>query len=222
MIEVVHPKYGQGVLIEKLTASGFKEIWFVSFANGALKIRVNKDELNVTDKKSLLTSPKVKSRRKIQKTAAPTVPEQRFAIESLRYGLVYPQAVEQLTVGSNELVRKLEQRISRVLTTAKPETYVLVGEYGTGKTHFLNYCSYIAQKHGMSSSYVETTTNHNLSRPADLYSQIVKNLVPYNVHVVSGPSVFVEHYCRSSLFRKKVSGVWYLSDAFENSTNNEP
>jgi bacteriophage exclusion system BrxC/D-like protein/ATPase family protein associated with various cellular activities (AAA) len=220
-IKVSHPQLGLGELIKILPRSGLEEIWLVSFANGALEIGVPISDLSIVNGKKIKTEdvdikdPTPKLHKKTTKKLPKAIKRERFAIEALRYGLVYTDTVSDQTVGLEGLIRKVEEYLEKISNTGQADFITIVGPWGSGKTHSLKLCSYLARNYGFATSFVETSSNHNLARPAQLHDQIVKNLVPHNVGIVTGPSVFVEKYCRSQQFREALRGLQHLGPAFE-------
>lgn len=220
-MKVSHPAFGIGEVIKMLPKTGLAiKTWLVSFAGGALKTEVPETELSVIPENGVQES-KDSRHETVPLTQSSIVPpvrelcKERYSIEALRYGLVYTKTVKVQTVGLDDLVKQLEKRIKHVCQNASTRFLALVGPWGSGKTHTLKLSSLIAQSHGLSTSIVETTANHNLARPAELQDRIIKNLVPSNVGMVTGPSVFVEKYCRTPSFRQALRNLNYLRPAFE-------
>lgn len=96
----------------------------------------------------------------------------RFIIESLRLGIVPYEYVEELTLGrNNEIgqIRKwLEDKEQKILS--------IIGEYGSGKTHLIQYAIYQALKTGFATAWIEIDPNESpFHRPKRVYSYMIKN-----------------------------------------------
>ncbi len=100
----------------------------------------------------------------------------RRMIEAFRLGIVPHQDVESFTFGREQQVQTIEAAL-RELARGKGDVYMAEGEYGTGKTHLLEYLHHRALARGMAASLVQfdplEVTPH---RPKRVYRELVHNL----------------------------------------------
>jgi hypothetical protein len=75
-------------------------------------------------------------------------------IESLRFGLVPEENIEELTLGFEELSSWVEKGLSKCLHDI-PCGFQVSGPYGTGKSHTLSLIRYMARKKGFLTARVE-------------------------------------------------------------------
>jgi hypothetical protein len=101
--------------------------------------------------------------------------ELRRAVEALRFGLVPPAGIEQLTIGFQELSRWIESRLPYRNGEA-PTLSEVCGPFGTGKSHTMAIVRYVAQKLGYVTAHVEVDGRLvSLSDPAHLLSALWSN-----------------------------------------------
>jgi hypothetical protein len=100
----------------------------------------------------------------------------RRMIEAFRLGIVPHQDVESFTFGREQQVEVIEGAL-RELGRGRGDVYMAEGEYGTGKTHLLEYLHHRALARGMATSLIQfdprEVTPH---RPKRVYREIVHNL----------------------------------------------
>lgn len=170
--QVEHPFYGVG-RIRETRFGGFS--FKVEFEDGSiLWLRFN-------DVKFL---GKISSERRSKKTVDHLVPkssplnfdgyfEPRKMIEAFRLGIVPFDCIENITCG-----REIEiNQIIDWLNNPQQSILFLVGGYGTGKTHLLNYLyDYLPQK-GFVTSYVSIDPQEcPFHKPKKIYSEIARTL----------------------------------------------
>lgn len=100
----------------------------------------------------------------------------RRMVEAFRLGIVPHQDVETFTFGREEQVRTVLRALAR-LESGQGDVYIVEGEYGTGKTHLLEYLHHRALASGVVTSMVQLdpveVTPH---RPKRVYREMVHNL----------------------------------------------
>jgi hypothetical protein len=100
----------------------------------------------------------------------------RRMIEAFRLGIVPHQDVEQFTFGREKQVEIVDAALG-ALGKGRGDVFMVEGEYGTGKTHILEYVHHRALAAGMVTSIVQfdprEVTPH---RPKRVYREIVHNL----------------------------------------------
>ena len=161
--EVHHPKYGRGVV--KLTRhKGFELL--VTFEDGLTRwVRI--DELTETGI-TQITEPPV--------PPPPVFSDERLKsrrmIEAFRLGIVPYDCVEEFTFGRD----KETKEIMDWLNSPDEGTSLLVGEYGTGKTHLLHYALGNALQNGFAIAWVEMDPNEApFHKPKRVYNHLIKN-----------------------------------------------
>lgn len=96
----------------------------------------------------------------------------RRMLEAFRLGIVPYDCVGEFTFGRDEEVRK----ITKWLDASKESTMLIIGEYGTGKTHLLHYAIGHAIQKGFAVAWVEMDPNEApFYKPKRVYSRLVQN-----------------------------------------------
>ena len=106
-----------------------------------------------------------------------TLSEEQFkarkVIDALRLGIVPYRYVEELTFGREKEV----EAIMRWLSSPDSSSIVIIGEYGTGKSHLLEYIYSSALRNNWAVSLIELDLNEvNFSRPKNIYRRLVLSL----------------------------------------------
>jgi hypothetical protein len=92
----------------------------------------------------------------------------RRAIEALRFGLVPEDAIEELTLGYEELREWVLDRLPHV-HGGSPQVSEICGPYGSGKSHTMAVIRYLARREGYVTARVEVDgLNVSLSDPERL------------------------------------------------------
>lgn len=96
--------------------------------------------------------------------------------EAFRLGVVPHQDVESFTFGRDREVGLVQSALAR-LKDGKGDVYLVEGEYGTGKTHLLEYIHHRALQTGMLVSICQFDPQEvSPHRPKRVYREIVHNL----------------------------------------------
>ena len=94
----------------------------------------------------------------------------RWKIETLRLGIFPHKYIDEFTFGRTE-ERKY---ILKWLNESKKGSLILSGEYGVGKTHFLEYMKKIAIENKWAVSFLQLDKHQNpLNKPKALYKEII-------------------------------------------------
>lgn len=106
-----------------------------------------------------------------------TIPADSFKsrrmVEAFRLGIVPLDCVDSFTFGRDKETDEFESW----LDDQEEPTLLLLGEYGTGKTHFLHYVYWRALDQDFAVSYVEIDPNETpFHKPKRIYSHLVQNL----------------------------------------------
>lgn len=100
----------------------------------------------------------------------------RRMVEAFRLGIVPHQDVEKFTFGREKQVEIVDAALT-ALAKGRGDVFMVEGEYGTGKTHILEYIHHRALGAGMATSLVQfdpqDVTPH---RPKRVYREIVHDL----------------------------------------------
>lgn len=159
---VIHPEYGKGEVID-VRRNGFE--FQVNFGNRHRIVRCDEIEEDNPISEAIPS-------RKPSKTPSPNF-KFRQMIEAFRMGIVPEKYVKDFTFGRDAEINSIEQW----LNTFKESSKLLIGAYGTGKTHLLNYTHYQAIIEGYAVAYVAMDdTETPFSNPKRVYSQLVQNL----------------------------------------------
>ncbi|OYD14576.1 hypothetical protein CH330_08190 [candidate division WOR-3 bacterium JGI_Cruoil_03_51_56] len=97
-------------------------------------------------------------------------------IEAFRLGIVPHQDVEAFTFGREKEVGVIQSALKR-LEHGKGDVYLVEGEYGTGKTHLLEYIHHRALQMGMVTTICQFDPREvSPHRPKRVYRELVHNL----------------------------------------------
>jgi len=161
--EVYHSKYGRGV-VKQSRYKGFE--LQVTFEDGLTRW-VRLDELTETG----VTHPTPP----VAPRVSPAFTNERFKhrriIEAYRLGIVPYDCVDEFTFGRDEET----QLLMDWLDDPDKSTMLVVGEYGTGKTHLLHYAQGHALKKGFAVAWVKMDPNEApFHKPKRVYSRLVQ------------------------------------------------
>lgn len=96
----------------------------------------------------------------------------RRMIEAFRLGIVPYDCVNDFTVGRDYEIKK----INEWLKNSKENILIIIGEYGSGKTHLLHYAFGNALNDNFAVSWVELDPNETpFYKPKQIYARIVYN-----------------------------------------------
>jgi hypothetical protein len=164
---VIHPKYGRGV-VTKTRDNG--TILYVHFNKEIGTCAVYADEVGFCDFQDQQVRQHTKPSRNIQQEERL---KPRRMIEAFRYGIVPEDCVRDYTFGRDEEI----ERVTQWLNAPEESGLLIVGQYGAGKTHFLNCIRSLALDHGFAVSTAQVSPLESpFSKPKRLYSQLVKSL----------------------------------------------
>ncbi|MEO0085387.1 MAG: BREX system ATP-binding domain-containing protein [candidate division WOR-3 bacterium] len=100
----------------------------------------------------------------------------RRMVEAFRLGIVPHQDVETFTFGREEQVKTVQRALAR-LESGQGDVFIVEGEYGTGKTHLLEYFHHQSLASGFVTAMAQLdpveVTPH---RPKRVYRELVHNL----------------------------------------------
>lgn len=160
---ISHPKYGSGLVIDT-RARGFE--LHVLFDDG-LKRWVRLNEL--TDAGLVTAAMPVA-------TLAPSPVsdahlKSRRMLEAFRLGIVPYDCVDAFTFGREKEIEILENWLK-----FDDSIMLFVGQYGTGKSHLLNYAYYYALQQGFAVAHVEMDPRESpFYKPKRVYSRLIQS-----------------------------------------------
>ena len=165
---IYHPVYGRGE-VTATEANGF--YLHVQFSDGR-KRKIRRDHVEFEENAAAVSEPHIpashtRSGNKRQPNDA------RRIIEALRMGIVPDTEMSQFTFGREREINSLKSWLEEHTDNAR----FIVGSYGSGKTHLLNYLRTMAIQEGYAVALVEIDRQETpFSRPKRIYRQIVQNL----------------------------------------------
>ena len=163
--EVHHSRYGRGV-VKRTRHKGFE--LEVVFEDGVTRW-VRLDELKETAMK--FPEPPVPPHP--PRAVSSDELKYRRMIEAFRLGIVPYDCVEEFTFGRDEETRRLMDW----LDSSNYSTLLIIGGYGTGKTHLLHYGLGKALQQGFAVAWVELDPNEApFHKPKRVYSRLIQNL----------------------------------------------
>lgn len=191
---VEHERYGRGV-VERSRGGGFE--LYVRFEDG-LRRWVRFDEVRYLAEELSISRPG---------PPRPVLPRNKFRarrmIEAFRMGIVPQDMVEEFTFGRE---REIE-RITRWLEEGEDGALLIIGEYGSGKTHLLEYTKHIALKRGWAVSKVDLDPQEvSLHRPKRVYAEIASAFRYKEGNDIKSFRDFI----RSVSGRGELRNHWYL------------
>jgi P-loop Domain of unknown function (DUF2791) len=164
---VIHPKYGRGLVTK---ARDNRTILYVRFNNEIGTCALRPDEVIFCDLQDQQTHQHTKPPINIQQEERL---KPRRMIEAFRYGIVPEDCVRDYTFGREKEI----ERVAQWLNDPEESGLLVVGQYGSGKTHFLNYIRSLALEHRFAVSTAQVSPlDSPFSRPKRLYSQLVQSL----------------------------------------------
>ncbi len=163
MIQIEHNNYGSGI-IRKQRYGGFE--YYIEFSDGISRW-LRRDEI------TLLTEPKILSKHKAYERQ---IPQDQFtarkAIEALRLGIVPHDSIETFTIGRDKEIKQL----TKWFDNSKAGSLFIRGEYGSGKSHLLEYIQSWALKNNWATSTVEIGLEENpFYKPYQIYREIIRS-----------------------------------------------
>ncbi|MEW6126463.1 MAG: BREX system ATP-binding domain-containing protein [Acidobacteriota bacterium] len=174
---VTHPLFGRGQVVELRNAA--REA-VVRFDNG-IRAVVQTTMLSVLQPSALPqpVAPQPVAPTKPEVAATPEQTQQleaRRAIEALRYGIVPNKRLRELSVGLEAERESLQQAFA---TTEQRggDVRVVLGEYGSGKSHFFE----LAAQEALARNFLVASTSLDLrevppNRPQRIYNALIRSL----------------------------------------------
>ncbi len=174
---VDHPLFGRGQVMELRNAAREAA---VRFDNG-IRAVVPTNILSILKSPDSTLTPPPRPIVTPRAEVAPT-PEQlqrfeaRRTIEALRYGVVPHQRIRELSAGLERERASLERAFDEVAHSGG-DVRVILGEYGTGKSHFFE----LAAQEALARNFLVATTSLDLrevppNRPQRIYNSLIRNL----------------------------------------------
>lgn len=165
---VNHPAYGQGV-VRNLRNKGFQ--LFVEFTSGHAGW-IQCDELPRETEPPRAVAGLPESAPRGGHLGDNTFDIRRI-IEALRLGIAPHDRIEELTLGRDEETKKIRDWLHQPTSPA----FLIVGEYGSGKTHILSWMASYALRTGWAVAFVETDpTDVPFHKPKRIYHRVVHTL----------------------------------------------
>jgi hypothetical protein len=160
---VIHPRHGRGIV--KQVRNGGARL-YVQYKGQAGLFLTRIDEVEFEDINPS-KSQKIRDHKK-EKELTP-----RRLIESFRHGIVPKDCIENFTFG-----REIEtKKLIHWLRDPNQSGLLLIGGYGSGKTHLLNYIKHVALKERFAVSLTEVNPFESpFSKPKRVYAKIAKNI----------------------------------------------
>lgn len=160
---IEHRIYGKGEVIER-RYRGFE--LRVKFNNEILRW-VRRDEVRFLTETPVLSKPEVQE---------PVMPKEQFKarqmIEAFRLGIVPHEHVEEFTFGRDKEIEHIKKWLNR----QNEGSQIVIGNYGTGKTHLLEYIYSIALKNNWAVSLVELDPQElPFHKPKRIYEAIINS-----------------------------------------------
>ena len=136
----------------------------VVFENGLVLWR-RREELNFLD------SPDPQEVRSPSVTASPNLLKERVIIEALRLGIVPDDEIEDFIFGRDDEIRRIKS-----LLDGPDSSLMIIGDYGTGKTHLLDYAYHMAMREGYAVARTDIDPNETpFHRPKYIYRKLISS-----------------------------------------------
>lgn len=174
---VNHPLFGRGQILELRNAARES---VVRFDNG-IRAVVQSNMLSMIEQ-AASTQPSAPRVVAQPKREIPVTPEQverleaRRAIEALRYGIVPLRRMRELSVGLEDERESLHRAFDAVERTGG-DVRVVLGEYGSGKSHFFE----LAAQEALARNFLVASTSLDIrevppNRPQRIYNALIRSL----------------------------------------------
>jgi hypothetical protein len=174
---VNHPLFGRGQVAELRNAAREAS---VRFDNG-IRAVVPLSMLSILDSTSTkpIAPPRPPITPRVEAVKTPEKQEQfaaRRAIEALRYGIVPQQRIRELTAGLERERASLHRAFDEVERSGG-DVRVILGEYGSGKSHFFE----LAAQEALARNFLVASASLDLrevppNRPQRIYNALIRNL----------------------------------------------
>lgn len=176
MKKVSHPVFGAGELLSvRRSSTGIQNECLIRFDSG-LQLWIPCTRIQGLDEEYKEGIPEDEV---ILKGEALKIKAHRM-IEAFRLGIVPTQDVSDFTFGREREINLISSALNS-LTNGKGGTIIFEGEYGTGKSHLLEYIRAQALKKNFIVSSVELSTEETQpARPKRIYRELVANLRFYS------------------------------------------
>ena len=99
----------------------------------------------------------------------------RHVIEALRSGVPSRAVGEYFSEARPAMMRRVQDRLEKVVETGHSDGMVFTGRYGEGKTHLLNTAFSMAFAENMAVSFVSLGKETPIDKPHQLYPKIIAN-----------------------------------------------
>jgi hypothetical protein len=144
-------------------------------------------------------------------TAVPIKPKHRDAIiQSLRAGVVPRAGQQHIQVGRHDEVKALVTDIDRIAGGGSSIRFV-IGEYGSGKTFFLNLIRSIALERNLVAVNADLSPDRRLhatgGQARSLYAELMRNIATRSKPEGGAMAGVVEKFVSSALPSKKSSAA---------------
>lgn len=162
---VSHPKFGRGQVVD-VRARGF-ELYVLFDDNKKRWVRLNE----LIDP-GLMPTPTPRTTQVSTPISFDHL-KPRHMLEAFRLGIVPYDCVDTFTFGRNKEIEELKQWLE---AEEDINTFLFVGEYGTGKSHLLNYAYYYALQQGFAVAHVEMDPREApFYKPKRVYSRLIQS-----------------------------------------------
>lgn len=167
MSEVRHPTYGKGVPLRSVRGGRY---WLVHFEGRKVAWQVRASELEWPRKKK----PKARPKKEIERSNQELGPTLQL-LEALRLGVVPPGGAELYTVGRDLELSMLRSDLDKA--EGGGAARVILGDYGTGKTHLLEVLEHLALERNFAVARVVLDEDEVApSQPRRVYRELTRNL----------------------------------------------
>jgi hypothetical protein len=215
---VNHPLFGRGQVLELRNAARESVVRFDNGIRTVVQTNILTALYQASSSEVAMTTQP--SRPAEQPRAEPPVtPEQlkrieaRRAIEALRFGVVPNKRIRELSYGLDKERRSLNSAFDAVEQTGG-DVRVVLGEYGTGKSHFFE----LAAQEALARNFLVATSSLDIrevppNRPQRIYNALIRSLrypdtqdtgtlVPLLERIINQPAVYagLEEKLRGTTF----------------------
>lgn len=157
--KVKHPLFGEGIVLDSFY-NDFELL--VEFENKK-KFRVRLDEIEFLNQLQTEGETNIKQIN---------INKPRRIIEALRLGVVPLDCIEDFTFGRDREILQINQWLLDINNPTK----LIIGEYGSGKTHFINFLAQFALKNGFAVSILTIDPFETpFYKPKQIYKHLILN-----------------------------------------------
>ena len=151
-VAVRHPKYGNGVVIDRDPQRGINVNFGYVTAWVALAELEHPDDVELSSEETPTARPPTLADTPLPSLSTEIVAARR-AVVALKLGQVLEENVNELSIGTDDIRAEVDQAIVTAVRR-QPQSVLVEGSWGAGKTHLLTLLTKLAAERGLATATV--------------------------------------------------------------------